>query len=143
MKFQQGDVIIRRIETLEKEKKDWNGKTTNLSDTNERWIQKDRVVIAEGEVTGHAHAFNNDLNKDVKISLYKNPRLSRENWTNSNGATPAYMEIQSIAADLDKKVVATLTHEEHNPIELPPGIYRINQIQEFDYLTSETRVVVD
>ena len=143
MKFQQGDVIIRRIETLEKEKKDWNGKTTNLSDTNERWIQKDRVVIAEGEVTGHAHAFNNDLNKDVKISLYKNPRTSRENWTNSNGATPAYMEIESIAADLDKEVVATLTHEEHNPIELPPGIYRINQIQEFDYLTSETRVVVD
>ena len=67
IKYQQGDVIIRRIETLEKEKKDWNGKTTNLSDTNERWIQKDRVVIAEGEVTGHAHAFNNNLNKDSNI----------------------------------------------------------------------------
>ena len=142
MKYQQGDVIIRKIDKLAKVTKDWNGNSRNLSDKNERWIQKDRVVIAEGEVTGHAHAFNTKINKDVEVTLWKNPRRD-ERWTNSNGATPAYMEIQKAAHALDKEVVATLTHEEHDPIELPPGMYRINQIQEFDYLTSETRVVVD
>ena len=68
--YQQGDVIIRKIDKLTKVSKDWNGNSRNLSDKNERWIQKDRVVIAEGVVTGHAHAFNTDSNKDVEITLW-------------------------------------------------------------------------
>ena len=143
MKYQQGDVVMRRIETLTREDMDWSGRKINLEDKNERWMQEDRIVIAEGEVTGHAHAFNKENNPDVEIKLFKTPPRTAESWTNSNGATPAFMEIRAAAHALDKEVVATLTHEEHNPIELPPGVYRINQIQEFDYLTMSTRTVVD
>jgi hypothetical protein len=64
----------------------------------EKIEQEGRVVLAYGEVTGHAHAFY-----DKGASLYQ-------------GAQPKTRHLKLV------KTVA-LRHEEHSPIEIPPGIY--------------------
>ena len=65
IKYQHGDVLIKKLGSPIKETKieeygALKGQKTNLIDKNNRWMQENRVVIAEGEVTGHAHAFNFD-----------------------------------------------------------------------------------
>ena len=36
-----------------------------------------------------------------------------------------------------------LTHEEHNPIELPPGKYMVRIVREFDHIAGRSRYVAD
>ena len=135
IKYQQGDVLIRKVESPIKEKKEstYGSGTTSLEDKSDRWNQDERTVIAEGEVTGHAHAFNNTNNPDVNITLFKADRLWGTRMQGSD--TPNYMRIEGGNA--------VLTHEEHNAISIPPGEYEISQVREFDYLRGETRRVVD
>ena len=135
-KYQHGDVLIKElsepIKTVKEESHGTlKGQKTDLTDTNERWMQDNRVVIAEGEVTGHAHAFNFDNNPDVKITLYKDGNR----WGTKDSDTPDYMKIENGPA--------TITHEEHDPIEIPSGEYSVSQVREFDYLSMEARRVVD
>lgn len=59
----------------------------------------DHLVLAEGEVTGHKHQIT-----DGTASLFKFEEK-------------LYLKIQS---DL-----ATLSHEEHNPLRLPKGSYEV------------------
>ena len=75
-----------------------------------------RAVLAEGEITGHAH------------------RL----------ADPAAAHVFSIGADLFMEVVAesaTIVHEEHGPVTIPRGSYAV-RIQR-EYSPKEIRRVVD
>jgi len=135
-KYQHGDVLIVELSSSIKEKKVethgmLQGQRTDLTDRNERWMQDNRVVIAEGEVTGHAHAFNFDNNPNVKITLYKDG----DRYGSRNSDTPDFMRIENGPA--------TITHEEHDPIQVPSGDYSISQVQEFDYLSMEARRVVD
>jgi|TARA_B100001540_G_C15793019_1_gene636355 hypothetical protein len=136
-KYQHGDVLIKQLSEPIKTKKIESygmlkGQSTDLTDTNERWMQDNRVVIAEGEVTGHAHAFNFDINPNVKITLFK----SGESYSrNPNSDTPDFMRIENGPA--------TITHEEHDPIQIPSGDYSVSQVREFDYLSLEARRVVD
>ena len=39
--------------------------------------------------------------------------------------------------------VVTLKHEEHNPIELPPGKYVVKIVREFDHITRRAGYVAD
>ena len=66
---------------------------------------KGRVVLAYGEVTGHAHAI---LDRDVAL------------FDNGNG-------IRILAVESE----AELVHEEHSTIKLPPGHYEIRQQREY------------
>lgn len=136
-KYQHGDVLIKELTSPIKETKieeygQLKGQETDLTDKNKRWMQEDRVVIAEGEVTGHAHAFNFDNNPNVKITLYKNTDRYGES---SQSDTPDFMRITGGPA--------TITHEEHNPIQIPNGDYEVSQVREFDYISLEARRVVD
>ena len=36
-----------------------------------------------------------------------------------------------------------VTHEEHNPIDLEPGVYEVGRVREWDYLASMARTVAD
>jgi len=36
-----------------------------------------------------------------------------------------------------------LTHQEHNTIEIQPGIYTIDIVQEYDHFLEESRSVLD
>jgi len=73
-----------------------------------------RVILAYGEVTGHAHAL---LDEDVTLF--------------------ADGELRMLAVD----EVSRLVHEEHGTIELAPGLYDV--IRQREYSPEEIRNVAD
>ena len=42
-----------------------------------------------------------------------------------------------------KDAPVTITHEEHKPIELPPGKYIVKIVREFDHIAGRSRYVAD
>lgn len=75
-------------------------------------------VLAHGEVTGHVH------------------RLTEE----SDGLLveidgQLYLSVGARGAEI--------VHEEHKPIALPPGDYRVGRVQEYDHFAEEARQVRD
>lgn len=69
-------------------------------------VKRDRLVLAEGEVTGHAHRI-----AEGEASLYE-----------KNGVL--YLRVFSDTA--------TVTHEEHKPIEIPMGDYEIRIQKDYE-----------
>ena len=103
---QQGDVTFREIEKLPKGLK--AVKRVN-----------GRLILAEGEVTGHAHAIvepTATMYEDEKGTLY-------------------------LALEGDDPVVAK--HETHGPITLTKTFYEVGKIQEYDHFQEEARNVAD
>ena len=39
--------------------------------------------------------------------------------------------------------VVTLNHEEHNPVDIPPGHYLVRIVREMDHITGRARYVAD
>ena len=74
------------------------------------------VVLAEGEVTGHRHAFYGG-----GVTLFRDDGLARD--------VPADLYIGHIKIDAE---TAELRHEEHSTITLPKGTYRIRRQHEFE-----------
>lgn len=83
----------------------------------------DRVILAYGEVTGHAH----EVLADEEAS----------------GALPAsaLFEEPDGARFLIVNRPCTLRHEEHGPIALAPGAYRV--VRQREYAPDEIRNVAD
>jgi len=98
--YRQGDVLLAKVPSLPKHAL--------------RKPVDQRIVLAWGETTGHAHAIDARYAK-----LYQ------------HGAE-RFIEV------LDG---AVLVHEEHSPITLKPGIYRV--VQQREYVPGSTRLVVD
>ena len=73
-------------------------------------------VLAEGEVTGHFHRV----------------------------AEPIQM-FRAESGDIFMKAPQRIkvTHEEHHTIEVPKGVYKIDQVQEYDYFEQQARRVTD
>jgi hypothetical protein len=88
--YRQGDVLIQQIEKLPQ--------GCNLVE----W--EDRVILAYGEVTGHAHAISTNY---AKMYTWEGDRL------------------------LEIKPGAKLVHEEHGTIMLPEGFYKVIQQREY------------
>ena len=76
-------------------------------------------VLATGEATGHAHR----LAEATDGLLYE-----AEDGT-------LYLRVGAKGA--------TITHEEHRPITVPPGDYRVGRVQEYDHFAEEARRVRD
>lgn len=108
--FRQGDVLIERID--------------KLPETAKRQRVKGPIILAHGEVTGHAHAI-----KRGTVTLYKDPAQEEKDGVDAVG----YLEIA--------EAMALLEHEEHAPIPLPPGVYRFRRQRE--YSPQEIRRVAD
>ena len=70
-----------------------------------------RIVLAYGEVTGHAHAI-----ASAEADLFATPGATAE-------AVDRYLRVRS---------QVTLDHEEHTAIVLPPGDYRVIRQREYD-----------
>jgi hypothetical protein len=88
--YRQGDVLLQRIDRLP-------------SDAHPvEW--QDRVILAYGEVTGHAHAISTE---HASMYMWKGDRL------------------------LEIKTGARLVHEEHSTINLPEGVYKVVQQREY------------
>ncbi|WP_460366467.1 hypothetical protein [Actinocorallia lasiicapitis] len=75
-----------------------------------------RIVLALGQATGHAHALHapGDLFRD------------------GDPLTPDHLHLPK---------GGRLVHEEHGPISLPPGWYRV--IRQREYIPGAVRVVAD
>ncbi len=124
-KYQQGDVLLvavtKRVESdIRSECKIETGG------------DKDgKVILALGEATGHHHRFElNKLDPGVTISTLHERyggRVYRDNLT--------YYLVEGGPA--------TLYHEEHNPLTVPPGLYRRTIIREYDHISNSFRKVWD
>lgn len=100
--FRQGDVLLVR--------------TDELPANAEKMAPDDqRVVLAYGEVTGHAHAI-----AVSQASLFID-------------GDQRYLKVVESGADL--------VHEEHSTIHLAPGIYRV--VQQREYIPNSSRTVLD
>jgi len=67
-----------------------------------------RVVLAHGEATGHHHSL-----MEEHVDLYET----------ADQAGVTFLEI--------KEAMAALTHQEHAPITIPPGTYRVTRQREY------------
>ena len=103
--FRQGDVLIERIPALPSKLKKLNR-------------EDGKVILAHGEVTGHAHAII-----DEHADLYASEKEA--------GVT--FLEVRD--------AMAALKHEEHATIELPPGAYRV--VRQREYSPEAIRNVAD
>lgn len=86
MKYRHGDVLIQKVEKV---------KGNKLK----------HLVIAEGEVTGHAHRV-------------------------TGGKAELYQDGDTLFLHVEED--ATITHEEHKPLTLPVGDYGIKIQREYE-----------
>lgn len=124
--IQQGDVWIEQIDSLE---------GLEFRDKQFRQISPEAVrsalslstplskhTLAYGEATGHHHSLV------IDESAVSNP--------------------QAIQVMMDEGIFqlmeqAILTHDEHKPLVLEPGLYRFGIINEYDYESKQNRRVWD
>jgi hypothetical protein len=78
-----------------------------------------RVVLAYGEATGHAHAFD-----VAHVTMFQPKAKARD-------------RVLKVVGN-----VAYLKHDEHSPIEIPPGTYRVVRQREWSD-DQEPRIVAD
>jgi hypothetical protein len=124
--FQQGDVILKRIDKLPEGAQPLQSKS------------KDAVVLQLGEVTGHKHQFAPINGKPQRVELYVDPAFAGQDMS----ITPDEGKFIIVSA-ADGQEYALLTHEEHKPVIVEPGIYQIDIVREFEYSTMEMKRVVD
>ena len=103
--YRQGDVLIVPVKSIPK-----------AIEPVER--EGGRVVLAHGEVTGHAHAI-----KDQRAALFRDPKLAAI-FMHVSGDAPVALE-----------------HDEHGTIKIPPGNYRV--IRQREYSPEAIRNVAD
>lgn len=89
--FRQGDVLLVEVE--------------DIPEDASPEPRHGRIVLAEGEATGHAHAVHE---RDARTFTYEGERF------------------------LLTKSKAQLIHEEHGPIEVPEGAWRIVIQREYE-----------
>jgi hypothetical protein len=96
MMYRQGDVLIVRVDD---EREDLRERSLEPRD-------EGRVVLAYGEVTGHAHAI-----ADEDAALWRLPGEDRLLTVTGAGVS--------------------LRHEEHATIAIPPGTYLVRRQREY------------
>lgn len=102
--FFQGDVCIESVEH------------TNVRGGIVAPASDGAVILAEGEVTGHRHAFY-----DGGVTLFRDDALARD--------IPGKLYIGHLIVEGDS---AELKHEEHDTIVLPKGTYRVRLQRDFE-----------
>jgi hypothetical protein len=105
----QGDVLIVSVNHI----------PTGVA---ERKRDAGRVILAYGEVTGHAHAID-DTVAEPKAAIFEDP-----------DATDGSLFLRVASA-------TGLVHEEHARVDLPAGEYRV--IRQREYSPEEIRNVAD
>jgi len=73
----------------------------------------DQAILAHGEHTGHYHEAHGD-----GVALYDDGVLEAPHGAN-------------------------VTHQEHKPVTIPPGVYDRLIVQEYDHFAEEARNVAD
>jgi len=143
-KYQQGDVLF-----VEVPKGKWNFKqdsnkevmipTRHKTDSPYRSYghktesqstkDVDVITVAHGEATGHSHVFRMSQQiPGVAITTYGGIRTRV-------GDVPEFIKITGDSA--------TIKHEEHKPLTIPTGHYKVSIVREWDHISGIARNVVD
>tara|TARA_R100001086_G_scaffold244261_2_gene173826 strand:- start:10910 stop:11425 length:516 start_codon:yes stop_codon:yes gene_type:complete len=169
-KIQQGDVLFKQIDPNEfknkleesrkkaKERKSgeykhfYSGderKAEDIRITSQYYNDKEpegpldggRCTVALGEATGHHHSFESGT-PGVVITAYEDTTVPWSQRVKKNSDNPAQCHYVSVESD-NMKGYGVITHQEHNPIEVPSGYYKIEIVKEFDHLSGLERRVID
>lgn len=111
--FAQGDLLIERVRDIPP------------SGTIEQIPIGGAIVLAEGEETGHRHAIRGD-----RVTMFRDDSLAHD--------IPAGLYVGHVRVEAP---VAELKHEEHAPLMLPRGTYRVRRQRELE--PRDARVVAD
>ena len=85
----------------------------------------DHNWLREGEFSGHAHRLSSLNGTTGGFTIYKDALTG----------LPNLLEVRD--------PFTALSHEEHDPFLIPPGIYDIGQVVEFDPTSEDVRAVID
>ena len=85
--------------------------------------ERGHVILARGELTGHAHEV-------IAAAQGGDERLAAQIFEGSDGVRYLFVERACV-----------LTHEEHAPVAVPPGCYRVTIQREYE--PAGTRTVLD
>lgn len=96
----------------------------SIPDTAVKQKAKGRIILAHGEVTGHHHSLAAD-----SADWWK---LPAQPGAPAGDADEQFLEV---------KTPAQVTHQEHGPIDLPAGTYRV--LRQREYSPQEIRRVED
>jgi hypothetical protein len=110
--FAQGDLLIERVPDA--------APSGTLAETAEGVP----LVLPEGEATGHCHAIRE------RVTLFRDHDLARD--------IPAGLYVGHL---LIASTYARVTHEEHAPLTLPRGTYRVRRQRELG--PQDARVLSD
>lgn len=121
LQIRQGDVFLHQVDRLP-------------DGAIEVPAERGRIVLAYGEVTGHAHAIVDHGQQQLSAPMI--------------GETAAAEVVEALIARCKAKLYAhrgdrflvveepvNLTHEEHTPHIIPPGVYEIPVQMEYDAAT--------
>ena len=126
-KYQQGDVVMFKVDD------DYFKNNTRNSGDNHvsyKGNQPTHAIVAFGEVTGHKHQINmENMLEEAGVKL--NMGYNRE----------AGVDVPEGFQVTGKTV--TITHEEHDPLDLPPGNYIVRIVRERNHITRSNQYVAD
>ena len=127
-KYQQGDVVMFQEDDATFDKYATARGSDNAVSYNTQ--SHNNPVLAFGEATGHLHQIHmKDMLDAAEVTLHMSRfRIAGED-------TPEGFEV--------REETVTLTHEEHNPIDVPPGKYIVRIVREFDHIAGRSRYVAD
>ncbi len=114
--FRQGDIILKRIST---EKFLNLERATNLNLSGYAQVRSN--TVAHGEATGHQHKFTSG-----QVLLFK---------VNAGHKDPTLALIQSEQA--------TLSHQQHLPIQVPQGLYQITRERTYNQFEKRLETIED
>jgi hypothetical protein len=110
--FAQGDMLIERVPDVVP-----SGRIAQNTDGA-------AMVLAEGEATGHRHAIWE------RVVMFRDDGLARD--------IPADLYVGHVKIDAPS---ARVTHDEHAPLTLPRGTYRVRRQRELE--PRDARIVAD
>ena len=110
--FAQGDLLLERVADVAP------------SGTIEENAEGTALVLAEGEESGHRHAVCE------RVTMFRDDKLARDI---PEGLYIGHLQVAS--------PYARLTHDEHAPITLPRGTYRVRRQRELG--PQDARVLPD
>ena len=126
-KYQQGDVVMFKVDAKYFEKNTRKGKECKVG---YQGGKDEHAIVAFGEVTGHKHQVNmKDMAAEAGVTLSMGYNQQ------------AGVDVPEGFAVIDAPV--TITHEEHDPVKLPPGYYMVRIVREFDHIAGRSQYVAD
>ena len=130
IKYQQGDVVMYKLNDKDFEQYSNKDKGSNSAIVDYNTQSDNNPILAFGEVTGHTHQIDmSQMAKNAGVVLHMG--YNRE----AGKDVPEAFEVLNETVELQ--------HEEHDTIALPPGKYVVKIVREFNHITRRAQYVAD